>query len=117
MPTILLVDENRSMLRVLQLMFERAHYRVLLATQGETAQMLVRQEQPDVVLLDEAISDMNAWELCWRLKYDEQYPPAVILHTTGSDTSRVPGADAVLRKPSHPGVLLTTVEGCLRAKV
>jgi two-component system KDP operon response regulator KdpE len=116
MPIILLVDENRAMLRILQLMFERAQYRVLLATQGKAALMLV-QQQPDVVLLDEAIVDMNPWDLCQRLKVDMQYPPAVILHSTGSDTRLGLAADVILHKPSHPRVLLSTVAGCLRAKV
>jgi CheY-like chemotaxis protein len=122
MSSILLVDDDRSMLRILQLIFERAKYQVYLAKGSAEALEIIYQHFPDVVLIDDMMPEMTGSQVCVKLKTDPltcKIP--VIIHSAGNDVldeelMREIQADAALRKPSHPSELLRTVERCLAVR-
>lgn len=123
MSSILLVDDDRSMLRILQLIFERAKYDVFLAKDSTEALKIIYHQSPDLVLIDDMMPEVTGSEVCWKIKRDPltSHIP-VIIHSAGSDVldedwMREIKADAALRKPTHPSVLVATVERCLAARV
>lgn len=123
MPTILVVDDDRSMLRILQLIFERAHYQVYMAQDSAEALDIIYREYPDVVLIDDMMPDMTGSQVCFQVKHDPRVRHIpMIIHSAGSDVldadlMREIKADAALRKPSHPSLLLSTVERCISVTV
>ena len=67
-PTILIIDDQPSMLNLLIEAFEPAGFDVLVALQGEMALMLLNQVTPDVILLDAMMPGIDGFETCRRLK-------------------------------------------------
>ena len=69
-PTILLVDDNPTNLRVLYQTLEGQGYHLLAARSGKDAVAIARRTAPDLVLLDVMMPEMNGFETCAHLKAD-----------------------------------------------
>ena len=119
MQTILVVDDEVIFLDILQLLLQRAGYRVLTAADGLEAMALIRSHRPDVVLLDDMLPGMNGGEICLNIKQDPQLRHIpVILYSAGArvrDRSFIEhvGADAVLYKPFKPETVTGVIQDCL----
>ncbi len=70
--TVLLVDDNPQNLKVLYETLKDKGYRLLIANEGEKALDLAHRHQPEVILLDIMMPDMDGYEVCQRLK---AHPP------------------------------------------
>lgn len=68
--TVLLVDDNAQNLKVLYETLKDLGYRLLIANDGEKALTLARRHQPEVILLDIMMPDMDGWQVCEHLKAD-----------------------------------------------
>ncbi|WP_166255217.1 response regulator [Marinobacter salicampi] len=66
--TVLLVDDNPQNLKVLYETLKDRGYRLLIANDGEKALTLAQRHQPEVILLDIMMPDMDGYEVCRRLK-------------------------------------------------
>lgn len=101
---------------------EMAHYEVVDAINGNRALETVVDEMPDLILLDVNMPGMNGFEVCRRLKADEEIRniPIIMLTALTDVESRVKGLDAgaddYLSKPFSPQELLARVERSLRSK-
>ncbi len=60
---ILVVDDDRQIVRLLRAYLEQAGFQVLVAYDGETALHAVRRERPDLVVLDLMLPDRDGWEI------------------------------------------------------
>lgn len=118
--TVLLVDDERMVLAMLEDFLTVNGLRVLTAQEGAEAFRMAREESPDVIILDVMMPGMDGYEVCQRLKGDpgtREIP--VILHTIlkGLEVEargRAAGADFVVHKPMRPlSLLLKTVEAAL----
>lgn len=102
---ILIVEDNEDNLSLLQLLLEREKYKVLSARDGLEGLKIARQEQPDLVLLDLAMPEMDGWELAKTLKADittQRIPIiAVSAHALPKDRERAlaSGCDGFIVKP------------------
>ena len=67
---LLLVDDLPDNLKVLRQALEPEGYRILIASSGEAALKLARTAQPDLILLDVLMPDLDGFETCRRLKQD-----------------------------------------------
>jgi CheY-like chemotaxis protein len=67
-PTILVVDDTPTNLRLLQAIFELEHFSVILAESGEAGLSLAATHQPDIVLLDMRMPGMGSLETLSRFK-------------------------------------------------
>ncbi|SFR76647.1 PAS domain-containing protein [Marinobacter daqiaonensis] len=67
-PTVLLVDDNAQNLKVLYETLKDRGYRLLIANDGEKALTLARRHQPEVILLDIMMPDLDGYQVCERLK-------------------------------------------------
>ncbi len=94
--TVLAVDDDPEVLEALADTLGLLGYEVWQALDGETALMLARERQPDVILLDVQMPGMDGYEVCRRLKATEeaQLIPVVFLTGRKGREDRIKGLDA-----------------------
>jgi DNA-binding response OmpR family regulator len=115
--TILLVDDEESILDILEMNLEREGFRVLRADSGQAALKELRAGCPDLVLLDVGLPDMNGFEVCRKMR---QLAEVYILMVTarGQDEDKITGletgADDYIVKPFNPKELVARVKAILR---
>jgi len=102
--TILLVDDDETVLGVGSLMIQKFGYKALQATNGREAIQIFQDNANDIclVILDEKLPDKFGTDICKRLKEFE--PDVKVLHTSGlgkslADDGFECGCEAFLRKP------------------
>ena len=119
-PTILLVDDDKTVLSVGTLMIQRSGYKVLQATSGKEAAQIFQNYKDDVclVMLEEKLPDESGSVTCKRLKEFE--PDVKVLHTSGlgkslGDDSFDCGCEAFLSKPFRINELSNKLKEVLQA--
>jgi len=116
-PTILVVDDEQAIVDVLHYNLTKAHYRVLVARDGETALDLARRERPDLVILDLMLPGLDGLEVCRQLRVDGDIP-IIMLTARDEEVDRVVGlelgADDYVVKPFSTRELLARIKSVLR---
>ena len=119
MRKILIVDDEPYILNILDFSLDAEGYTVLQAADGEQALQLVRDERPDLVIMDVMMPRQDGFETCRQLKDDPKTSgiPIVMLTARGSREDREIGdmvkADGYITKPFSPQKLLDTVSDFL----
>jgi len=104
-PTVLLVDDERDLLALLDFNFRSQGFETALAASGEEALRLAGARVPDLVLLDLMLPDLPGTEVCRRLKADPRTRdvPVIMLTARGDEIDRIVGfelgADDYVTKP------------------
>jgi two-component system phosphate regulon response regulator PhoB len=117
---ILLVDDERDLLSLLDFNLRAAGFETLLATTGEQALSHIRRRVPDIVLLDLMLPDVPGTEVCRQLKSDPRtrHVPVVMLTAKGEEVDRVVGfelgADDYVTKPFSVRELVLRLKAVLR---
>lgn len=115
--TLLVVDDEAAVRRVLLMRLQLAGYRVLCAEDGEEALALFHQEQPDLVVLDVMLPKLDGFAVCRRLRA-ESCVPIIFLSALDAIAERVAGldlgADDYLPKPFSPKELEARISTILR---
>lgn len=120
--TILLADDSITIQKVIELTFAETEHRVVAVGSGRDLLDRVGTLNPDAVLCDVVMPDMNGYDLCQTLKSDPAtlHIPVVLLTGTFEpfDRSRAlaAGCDAIVTKPFEAEELIRTVEELLRRK-
>lgn len=105
MATALIVEDHPEQARLVEKILGLRGYNALVAEDGETGLRLARQHQPDVVLLDLMLPDVNGFDVCRRLRSDRatMLIPVVMLTALDDRQHRMHGfrvgANAYLTKP------------------
>ena len=116
---ILVIEDNEDNLSLMRLLLERADYDVIAAVDGFTGLDRARAEQPDLILLDLAMPEMDGWEVARKLKSDiitQSIPViAVTAHALPKDRERAmeAGCDAFIVKPFSVAKLIGEIENLL----
>ncbi|MBK8137456.1 MAG: response regulator transcription factor [Chloroflexi bacterium] len=115
--TVLIVDDDEGTLRVLELLLTRRGFEVVKAQTAEEGLRKAYRFQPDIVLLDVSMPNMDGWEMCRRLRDMSDVP--IIFLTAHHDTSDVVqglelGADDYVPKPWDPDELVARLKAHLR---
>ncbi|NOG50377.1 MAG: response regulator transcription factor [Chloroflexi bacterium] len=115
--TVLIVDDDETTLRVLELLLARAGYEVVRAGSAEDGLRKAYRFQPDIVLLDVNMPQMDGWEMCHRLR-EMSDVPILFLAASASSEDVVRGlelgADDFIAKPFDPQELLARIKAHLR---
>jgi two-component system alkaline phosphatase synthesis response regulator PhoP len=117
---ILVVDDDKEIVRLLRAYLEQAGFQVLVAYDGETALHAVRRERPDLIVLDLMLPDRDGWEITRLVRGDPTVAstPIVMLTARVEDTDKVVGlelgADDYVTKPFNPQVVIARVRAVLR---
>ncbi|MCX6046643.1 MAG: response regulator transcription factor [Chloroflexi bacterium] len=122
MPTqrILMVDDDRDIVRVVRGYLEQAGYEVLAAYEGESALHMLRSGHPDLLLLDLMLPHRDGWELTRLIRADSALAniPIIMLTARIEDTDKILGlelgADDYVTKPFNPREVLARVRAQLR---
>ena len=115
--SILLVDDDPQLIKLVRLNLESVDYKVLVAMEAAAALELVAMEMPDLILLDIMLPGIDGYELCQRIR-EFSATPIIMLTAKVEDTDKVRGlklgADDYLTKPFSVQELLARIEAVLR---
>ena len=118
MPTVLLVDDDATLLDMLALAFEDEGYEVKTARDGAAALTLASREAPDLVVTDVNMPVLDGFALCRRLREQGIEVPLLILTSRDSEIDEALGfelgADDFLAKPFSTRILLARAKALLR---
>lgn len=121
--SILIVDDTPANLRLLAQMLADQGFRVRAATSGARALASIRAEPPDLILLDIRMPQMDGYEVCRRLKRDEQTRqiPIIFISALGETEDKVKaftmGGVDYITKPLHIEEVLARVQTHLTLRV
>jgi DNA-binding response OmpR family regulator len=113
--TVLVVDDDPVIQKLLQVNFEMEGYRVITAGDGEEGLAKAQAERPDAIVLDVMMPKMDGLEVARRLKGDDETRsiPIVLLSAKAQQADvqagQATGADEYLTKPFDPLELLQRV--------
>ena len=114
---VLAVDDDVRILRMMQIILEAEGYRVVKASNGETALKMICEEDPDLVLLDIMLPGMDGYTVCQRICEFSQVP-IIMVTAKIDDEEKVRGLDAgaddYITKPFAAGELAARVRAVLR---
>ena len=117
MKTVLVIEDEPTLVATLRYNLERDGYRVLTALDGAAGLALARSERPDVLLLDLMLPVMSGLEVC-RVLRKESTVPILMLTARTEETDRVVGlelgADDYVSKPFSMRELLARVRALVR---
>ncbi len=121
--TILNVDDDDAGRYAIGRQLRQAGYEVLEARTGERALSMAGETQPDLILLDVRLPDIDGFEVCRRIRESPKTSGIPVIHMSASyldSSSRVrgleTGADAYLTEPTEPAILVATIKSVLRMK-
>ncbi len=108
MRRILVVDDDREVVRLIRAYLEQAGFEVLAAYDGDTAVHVIRRERPDLLLLDLMLPGKDGWEITRLVRNDAAlaHIPIIMLTARVDDTDKIVGlelgADDYVTKPYNP---------------
>lgn len=120
--TILVVDDEPAITKLLRLVLEAEGHRIVTAPDGRAALDRVAEEPPDLVILDIDMPEMGGYEVCRRLKSvpATRLLPILVLTGTGAANARLRawdlGADEFLTKPFQSLEVVCRCRSLLRQK-
>jgi DNA-binding response OmpR family regulator len=114
---ILVVDDEPAVTDLLAYNLRKAHYDVLTAADGRTALHLARENQPDLILLDLMIPEVDGMDVCRELRKSSGVP-IIMITARGEEIDRVLGleigADDYVTKPFSVRELMARIKAVLR---
>ena len=120
MERILVVDDDRDIVRLVRSYLEKAGYQVVTAYDGETALHMLRREQPHLLILDLMLPDRDGWDVARLVRSDSLLAatPIIMLTARVEDNDKIVGleigADDYITKPFNPREVVARVRALLR---
>ena len=119
-PTILIVDDEERMRRVIADYLRIKNYHTVEAADGVEAMEQFRAVRPSLVLLDVMMPRMNGWDVCRAIRQTDTTTPIILLTARSEESDELQGfelgADEYIAKPFSLKILLARIEAVLRRK-
>ena len=118
--TILVIDDEKDILKLLQYNLEKEGYQVLLSKTGEEGLELARNKRPDLIILDLMLPGIDGLEVCKLLKAQNatNHTPVLMLTAKSTETDQIVGlelgASDYIVKPFSVKVVLARVKNIFR---
>ena len=119
---ILIVDDEKDFIEALSGRLEARGFDIIEAYDGKSGLEKARAENPDLIILDVMMPEMNGYDVCRKLKIDENYKSIPIIMLTAKfqpndvEFGKEMGAEAYMTKPLELEALLNTINGLLNIK-
>ena len=117
---IVYIDDDIEMINLIKMILERKDYSFFSALGGQAGLQLILETQPDLILLDLMMPDVDGWDLYQQIKSNDKVKdvPVVIITAKAQPIDRILGIQVAkvneyLTKPFKPQVLLDTIEKLL----
>ena len=118
MSTILIADDDESIVGLIEAVLAEAGYRVLVCRDGRSALEAFRKERPDLMLLDVVMPKMSGFEVCEAVREEDGATPVIFLSAKGDIVDKKVGyrlgADEYMTKPFNSDELLLHIAAVLR---
>lgn len=117
---VLVVDDDKEIVRLVRAYLEQAGFQVLMAYDGEMALHILRRDRPDLVVLDLMLPDRDGWDITRLVRSDQSLAslPIIMLTARVEDTDKIVGlelgADDYITKPFNPREVVVRVRSVLR---
>jgi two-component system alkaline phosphatase synthesis response regulator PhoP len=117
-PKVLVVEDDRDILKLLKYNLEKESYAVATAANGEDAVASFRKERPRLVLLDLMLPKVDGMEVCRLIRSEDRAVPILMLTAKNAETDKIVGlemgADDYVTKPFSPRELLARIRAVAR---
>lgn len=117
---VVCIEDEPEMIDLVKLILRRAEFEFIGAVGGREGLEKVRELQPDLVLLDLMMPDVDGWEVYRQMKADEELKQIPVIVVTAKAQSidkvlglHIAGVDGYVTKPFSPQELLETVKSVL----
>ena len=121
---ILCVEDEPEMIDLIRLILGRRGFEVKGAAGGMEGLNMIRQQPPDLILLDLMMPDMDGWEVYQQIKADEKTKniPVIVVTAKAQSIDKVLGlhiakVDDYITKPFSPQDLMNSVDKVLKSNV
>ena len=120
---ILVIDDEDDVLDFISYNLKREGYEIILANDGQMGLDMAKEENPDLILLDIMMPDIDGIEVCRQLRNDKEFDQTIIAFLTarGEDYTQVAaldyGGDDFIIKPIKPTILKSRIKALLRRKL
>ncbi len=118
--TVLTIDDDPAITELLSVILKANNFNVLVANSGEEGVKVIKEENPDIAILDLMMPDMDGWEVCKAVRAFSNIP---ILVLSALDNPSVvasildSGADDYLVKPVTSAVLVAHINKLSRRTI
>ncbi len=116
--TVLIVDDEKSIVDILKFNLEKSEYKTVCAYDGKEGLRLAREENPDLILLDVMLPYIDGFEVCKTLRAEGNNIPIIMITAREEETDKVfgleLGADDYITKPFSVRELLARVKTNMR---
>lgn len=117
MPTILIADDNKQITSILEEYAKKEGFTPKVTFDGREAFELFQELQPDIILLDVMMPNMDGFEVCREIRKTSNVP-IIMITARGEDFEKIMGldigADDYIVKPFSPGEVMARVRSILR---
>lgn len=115
--SVLIVDDDVKLVNLLRIYFDKAGFITYTANDGLDALQAVREKNPDIMVLDLMLPSLDGWELCQKLRHDNDLP-IIMLTARDEESDRLVGleigADDYVTKPFSPKEVVARARAILR---
>ena len=117
--TLLIIEDEPELVRILRSYLEKAGYNVLSALRGDTGLSVWEEKHPDLVILDLNLPGMDGLEVAHQIRRNEtRHTPILILTARADEMDQLIGfelgADDYITKPFSPRIVVARVSALLR---
>ncbi|MEZ5832939.1 MAG: phosphate regulon transcriptional regulator PhoB [Dongiaceae bacterium] len=117
---VLVVENESALVTLLRYTLEREGFRVIDAANGEEALLIVKEQRPDLILLDWMLPALSGIEVCRQIRRSPEHrrTPIIMLTARGEESDKLRGlevgADDYVTKPFSPSELVARIRAILR---